>query len=215
MPYRTTPFVNDSFYHVYNRGVEKRQIFMEDKDYQRFLQTIYYYQFNGPKPRFSTHKRFKIKDFDKNPKIVEIVCYCLMPNHFHLLLKQLKDNGIQEFLSKVTNSYTKYFNTKYKRVGPLLQGQFKAVSIETDEQLVHLSRYIHLNPFVAEITKDWKDFPYSSIHEFTGNSNLPICVTKYILDFFTSLTKYKSFITDHQAYALQLSKIQHLLIDKD
>lgn len=215
MPYRITPLVNDSFYHIYNRGVEKRKIFMEDKDYQRFLQTIYYYQFSGPKPRFSTHKRFKIKDFDKSPKIVEIVCYCLMPNHFHLLLKQLKNNGIQEFLSKITNSYTKYFNTKNKRVGSLMQGQFKAVSVETDEQLVHLSRYIHLNPFVAEITKDWENFPYSSIREFTRNAIFSICVTDTILNFFTSLAKYKSFIADHQAYALELSKIQHLLIDED
>lgn len=187
---------------------------MEDRDYQRFLYTIFYYQFSGPKPRFSTYKRFKNKDFDKNPKIVEIVCYCLMPNHFHLLIKQLKDNGTQEFLSKITNSYTKYFNTKYRRVGPLLQGPFKAVLIETDEQLVHLSRYIHLNPFVAKITKDWKGFPYSSIQEFLGGATFPICVTKHILDFFHNETKYHSFIADHQDYALELSRIQHLLIDE-
>lgn len=188
---------------------------MEDKDYQRFLQTIYYYQFNGPKPRFSTHKRFRIKDFDKNPKIIEIICYCLMPNHFHLLLKQLKQNGIQEFLSKITNSYTKYFNTKYKRVGSLMQGQFKAVSVETDEQLIHLSRYIHLNPFVAEITKDWENFPYSSIQEFTGNVVFPICETTPIMSLFNNPDKYKNFIADHQTYALELSKIQHFLIDAD
>lgn len=188
---------------------------MEDKDYQRFIQTLYYYQFSGPKPRFSTHKRFKVKDFDKNPKIVEIVCYCLMPNHFHLLLKQARNGGIQEFLSKVTNSYTKYFNTKYKRVGSLLQGQFKAVFVETDEQLVHLSRYIHLNPFVAEITKDWENFPYSSFMEFTGNAVFPFCTTDHILGFFNTPSKYKAFISAHEAYALELSKIQHLLIDED
>lgn len=215
MPYRTTPFINEGFYHIYNRGVEKRQIFMEDSDYQRFLRIIYYYQFSGPKPRFSTHKRFKNKDFSSNPKIVEIICYCLMSNHFHLLLKQLKDNGIQEFLSKITNSYTKYFNTKYKRVGPLVQGQFKAVPVETNEQLAHLSRYIHLNPFVAGITKDWGQFQYSSISEFIGNAMFPICVSEYITSLFPNQAKYKSFITDHQSYALELSKIQHLLIDED
>lgn len=186
---------------------------MEDEDYRRFFQTIHYYQFSGPKPRFSTHRRFRVKDFNKNPKIVEVVCYCLMPNHFHLLLKQVKDHGVHEFLSKITNSYTKYFNTKYKRVGSLLQGQFKAVSIESDEQLVHLSRYIHLNPFVAEITKDWENFSYSSIQEFTGNVTFPICVTEHILNFFNTWDKYQKFIADHQAYALELSKIQHLLIE--
>ncbi|MFH1833289.1 MAG: transposase [Candidatus Levyibacteriota bacterium] len=188
---------------------------MKDRDYQRFLQTLYYYQFSGPKARFSTHKKFKNKNFDKNPKIVEIICYCLMPNHFHLLLKQLKDNGIQEFLSKVANSYAKYFNTKYKRVGPLLQGQFKAVTVETDEQLVHLSRYIHLNPFTAEITKDWENFPYSSIQEFIEDTTSKICAIEQILNLFTNQAGYRSFISDNQSYALELSKIQHLLIDEE
>lgn len=213
MPCRFTPLVNESFYHIYNRGVEKRQIFMEDADYQRFLQTLNYYQFQGPKPRFSTHHRFKIKDFSKNPKIVEIICYCLMPNHFHLLLKQLKDNGIQEFLAKIANSYVKYFNTKYHRVGPLLQGQYKAIFVETDEQLVHLSRYIHLNPYVAEITKDWPSFPYSSAPEFLGVATFPICVTNHILNLFPNQAKYQSFIADYESYALELNQIKHLLID--
>lgn len=214
MPYRTIPFTNNGFYHVYNRGVEKRQIFMHERDYERFIQTLYYYQFSGPKPRFSTHKRFRSKDFYKNPKIVEIICYCLMPNHFHLLLKQVRDNGIQEFLSKLINSYTKYFNTKHRRVGPLLQGQFKAVSINSDEQLLHLSRYIHLNPFVAEITKDWQKFPYSSIKEFMDNK-ASLCAIDYVLNFFKNSDKYKEFISDQEDYALQLARIQHLLIDID
>lgn len=188
---------------------------MDERDYDRFLQTLYYYQFNGPKPRFSNRKRFKAKDFDKNPKIVEIICYCFMPNHFHLLLKQLQDNGIHEFLSKVINSYTKYFNTRRKRVGPLFQGQFKAVSVETDEQLLHLSRYIHLNPFVAQITKDWANFSYSSFGEFMGKGFLPLCSTDYVLNFFKNPEKYRSFIADQEDYALQLAKIQHLLIDID
>lgn len=215
VPYRVTPFVNDSFYHVYNRGVEKRQVFLIERDYQRFLQTLYYYQFNGPKPRFSNRLRFKDKNFNKNQKIVEIVCYCLMPNHFHLLLKQLKNGGIQEFLSKAINSYTKYFNTKHRRIGPLFQGQFKAVGVETDEQLLHLSRYIHLNPYVAEITENWKNFPYSSIQEFIGNSVYPICVTRHVLDFFSKLNNYESFVTDYQSYALELGRIKHQLIDID
>lgn len=162
MPYRLTNFANQNFYHVFNRGVNKQEIFNNPDDYEHFFQTIFYYQFSGPKPRFSTHRRFRIKDFTKNPKILEIICYCLMPNHFHFLLRQVKNGGITEFISKISNSYTKYFNTKYKRVGPLLQGEFKAVTIETDEQLLHVSRYIHLNPFVAELVEDLNLFPYSS-----------------------------------------------------
>src|SRR3989344_7863223 len=166
MPYRITPFETAGFYHIYNRGVEKRQIFLTERDYERFLQTLYYYQFSGPKPKFSNKYRFKNKEFDKNPKIVDLLAFCLMPNHFHLLIKQLGDGGTQEFLSKIANSYTKYFNTKHKRVGPLFQGQFKAVLIESDEQLIHVSRYIHLNPFVSELVSDLTIFPYSSYKYF-------------------------------------------------
>lgn len=187
---------------------------MNDRDYQRFLQTIYYYQFTGPKPKFSNQKRFRSKDFDKNPKIVEIHCYCLMPNHFHLVIKQLKDNGIQEFLSKAINSYTKYFNTKHNRVGPLFQGQFKAILVETEEQLLHLSRYIHLNPYVADITDDWETFPYSSINEFI-TAQPRLCNLDTILGFFNNPQDYKIFIKDYEGYASELTKIKHLLLDPE
>ncbi len=214
MPYRTTPFANDHFYHVFNRGVEKRIVFLEDKDYQRFLNTFYYYQFSGPKPRFSTYKRFRGVEFNKKPKIVDILCYCLMPNHFHLLLSQLKEGGIQEFISKILNSYTKYFNIKYKRIGSLFQGQFKAVLIESDEQLIHLSRYIHLNPFVGKVTKGWENFPYSSYREFSQQTESPLCNTKYILDFFDDLKNYRDFINDHKDYAMKLDQFKHLLLEE-
>lgn len=215
MPYRLTPFINDNYYHIFNRGVEKRKIFLNDQDHQRFLQTLYYYQFSGPKPRFSTHKIFKSKDFYKNPKIIEIACYCLMPNHFHLLIKQIKDGGIQEFANKISNSYTKYFNTKYKRVGPLFQGAFKAVAIETDEQLIHLSRYIHLNPYVSELTKNLETFPYSSYKDFIKITKNELCNPEHILQFFKDTKDYKEFVRDQQSYALELERIKHLLIDED
>lgn len=213
MPYRTIHFVNQSFYHVFNRGVEKRQIFSSEADYERFLQTMYYYQFSGPKPRFSTHKRFRSKDFDKNPKIVEIICYCLMPNHFHLLIKQLRDGGLQEFIRKSINSYTKYYNTKNKRVGPLFQGEFKATAIETDEQLLHLSRYIHLNPYVSDLVEDPKDYNHSSYPYFVDLKEDLISVKQPVLDFFKKVEDYKSFISDYQGYAKELERLKHLLID--
>lgn len=132
-----------------------------------------------------------------------------------MLIKQLKNGGIQEFLGKVANSYTKYFNTKHQRVGPLFQGQFKAVLIESDEQLIHVSRYIHLNPYVADITKDWGDFPYSSIREFTGITNLQICNTEHILSFFKDIQDYLSFIKDYESYAQDIHLIKHLLLDTE
>lgn len=213
MPYRLVSFTNQNFYHTFNRGVNKQEIFNNPNDYERFLQTLYYYQFSGPKPRFSTHRRFRNKDFSNNPKIVEIICYCLMPNHFHFLLRQIKDKGITEFISKVSNSYTKYFNTKHRRIGPLFQGEFKAVLIETDEQLVHVSRYIHLNPFVAELVNDLTIFPYSSYNNFTDPASIDFCINKPILDFFKKPKEYEKFINDYSSYAKDLEKVKHLLID--
>lgn len=213
MPYRLIPFINEHYYHVFNRGVEKRKIFLDESDYKRFLQTLYYYQFSGPKPRFSTHKRFRLQDFNKNPKIVELTSYCLMPNHFHLLIKQIKNNGVQEIVRKVINSYTKYFNTRYKRVGHLFQGTFKAVPVETDEQLIHLSRYIHLNPYVDGLVKDVESFPYSSYFDLVREKENDFSNPRFILNFFKSIKDYQKFIEDHQSYALELEKIKHLLIE--
>lgn len=213
MPYRFTPLVNDSFYHIYNRGVEKRTIFLDDRDYQRFLQTLYYYQYEGPKPSFSDKDRFKINDFSHNPKIIELICYCLMPNHFHLLVKQLKDNGISEFIGKVTNSYTKYFNTKHKRVGPLLQGAFKTVLVENDFQFMHLSRYIHLNPYVDKLVENLELYQYSSYPQFIGLTSDRLSVPQPILSQFKNRKDYKEFIEGHADYARELARIKHLLIE--
>lgn len=214
MPYRTTLFVNGSYYHIFNRGVEKRQIFSGSKDYSRFLKILFYYQFSGPKPSFSLYRRFKNQSFAKNPKIVEIISYCLMPNHFHLLLKQLTDNGVSEFISKISNGYTKYFNTKGNRIGPLFQGAFKAVLVETDEYLIHLSRYIHLNPLVSEVTKDLESYKYSSYREFMGLDTKGLCSKHSILSFFKTNKEYKKFIEDHSAYAAELERVKHMLLDE-
>src|SRR3989344_3190174 len=168
MPGRITPLVNGQFYHIYNRGTEKRNIFTQSRDYARFQKSFYYYQFQGPKPSFSKFTKSDLDLFkpDPNRKIVEVICYCLMPNHFHFLIRQLKDGGIPIFISQLSNSYTKYFNTKYERVGALFQGAFKAVLIESDEQLVHLSRYIHLNPIVSNLAKDLNHYYWSSYLEY-------------------------------------------------
>ncbi|MBI3486527.1 transposase [Candidatus Daviesbacteria bacterium] len=187
---------------------------MDDSDYHRLLEVLYYYQFSGPKPRFSTHKYFRNQTFNKNPKIVEIISYCLMPNHFHLLLKQLKDGGIQEFIRKISNSYTKYFNTKHKRVGPLFQGNFKAKDIETDEQLVHVSRYIHLNPFVAGLTNNLENFPYSSYQEYLEPTQNKLSIPKVIMDFFKKPADYQKFIEDQKDYSKTLDQIKHLLLEE-
>lgn len=137
------------YYHLYNRGVEKRDIFLGRRDYLRFLETLGYYRKTPLPMKLSDFRRgvIKLKEIDNQTELVRILCYCLMPNHFHLLVQQMIDGGISQFLRKVSDSYTRYFNTKYERIGSLFQGSFKARLIETDEYLLHLSKYIHRNSF--------------------------------------------------------------------
>ena len=161
MPYRTTPLVSGEYYHIYNKGIAKQKIFATNRNYQRFTQTFFYYQIQNPKPKFS-NRNSSLYEIDPTKKVVDIISYCLMPNHFHLLIKQLRDGGISEFMRKLIHSYTKYWNTKRKTQGPLIQAMFKVVRIETDEQLIHTSRYIHLNPLVSFLVKDLNFYPWSS-----------------------------------------------------
>lgn len=213
MPGRITPLISGEFYHLYNRGSEKKDIFQQLRDYKRFQQTFYYYQFLGPKPKFSNFTKSNLFKPVFDEKLVEIICFCLMPNHFHFLIKQLKNNGISIFMSQLSNSYTKYFNTKYNRIGPLLQGAFKAVHIETDEQLVHVSRYIHLNPIVSGLIKSLDDYPWSSYLEYI-KLNPFFCSPTEVLNFFSSKEKYKKFVEDQIDYGVKLELIKHHLIDE-
>src|SRR3989304_848672 len=153
MARRTTPLVTNEIYHIFNRGVEKREIFLDRLDYQRFINVTWYYTVPevskyslSSSTSGNTPRGWKTGGVRKK---VEIICYCLMPNHYHFLLRQEETSGVSSFISLIQNSYTRYFNTKYKRIGPLFQGPFKAVRVETEEQLLHLSRYHNLNPFFA------------------------------------------------------------------
>ena len=191
MPGRSIPLVTNQIYHVINRGVASQPIFYHQRDYARALETILYYQQQNPPLRYSFFLRLPAqqkrnlltKPIGKGKLLVEIIAYCLMPNHLHLLLKQLEENGISIFMSNLTNSYTRFFNTKRKRKGPLFQGKFKAVRIETDGQLVHVSRYIHLNPYTSFVLKSLEElesYPYSSLPEYLGSKKEAHCKTEII-----------------------------------
>lgn len=209
MSYRQAVFANGQFYHVFNRGVEKRTTFIDKRDYDRFVDSLNYYRARDQHVRFSFRGRMRIDDKDllSGPLFAELVCYCLMPNHFHLLLKQVTDNGITTFLSKLSNSYTKYFNTRHKRVGPLFQGSFKAVRIESDEQLLHVSRYIHLNPLIDYLSKDIRTYRYSSYLEYLG-INKGFCHKNYIIDSFLSGEVYEKFVLDQEDYGRSIKLLE-------
>jgi putative transposase len=181
------------YYHIYNRGVEKRIVFTDKSDYDRFLLLL-----SICNQRVSINVRdFKIKlslgstsgkeGKNDTDSLVDIGAYCLMPNHFHILIKEKDDNGITEFMRKITTAYTMYFNKKYKRVGPLFQGSFKSEYIDSDKYLKYLFSYINLNP-IKLIQLDWKEegikdinhaqnflkeYNYSSYLEYKNDRNLP------------------------------------------
>lgn len=145
-------FVVGNFYHIYSRGVEKREIFLDEKDFYRFLD--YLFIFNDDKPgRFYFPQGRTSQERDK---LVGILCYTLLPNHFHLILTPLKDGGITQFMRKLLTGYAMYFNEKYKRTGTLFESRYKAKIIEGDTYFCHSTRYIHLNPLKL-IMPEWKE----------------------------------------------------------
>ncbi len=222
MASRKTILATDQIYHIYNRGVEKRPIFLNKRDYNRFIQIVNYYRFANCPVKFS---KFKAMSRDSKSdllstlesqadKLVEILVFCLMPNHIHFLCKQLKDNGISKFMNKLSSGYSHYFNILNQRVGSLFQGNFKAVIIETDEQLVHTSRYIHLNPVSSYLIEfeSLESYDYSSYPEYTGHKT-GFCNTEQILSYFKNVQDYEDFIGNQVDYARELENIKHLLLD--
>ena len=137
-----------------------------------------------------------------------------MPNHFHLLLQQLTDGGISKFIKHIGDSYTRYFNTKKERVGPLFQGAFKAVHVETNDQLIHLSRYIHLNPLVSFIVKEenFLSYPWSSLQIYLKKRH-NFVNPKPVLEQFKTNDEYLQFVLDQIDYGKELEKIKHLILE--
>lgn len=213
MPARNVPLVNGEYYHVVNRGVAKMPIFVTNRDYLRFIDTFRYYLGGNIDVGYSKSTREE-KDSKPKEQIVEVISYCLMPNHFHFLIKQNLDDGIRNFIRKTTNSYARYFNIKRKRKGPIFEGKFKAIRVETNEQLLHLTRYIHLNPLVGYITQDLNSYIWSSYLEYLGNSESETCSKKIILDQFKSPRSYEKFVLDHVDYAKRLNLIKHELLEE-
>src|SRR3989344_795363 len=160
MPRRKITFVEKELYHICNRGVEKRDIFLDDKDYFRAIHDLY--EFNDTSPALNLYyKTASLQSYEtrsrkmRNP-IVEILAFVLMPNHYHLLLRQTKENGIVEFMQKFGGGYAMYFNKKYERVGSLFQGPFKAIHVINNAHFLHLPFYIHANPLDLKFP-EWRE----------------------------------------------------------
>lgn len=212
-------YVENGYYHIYNRGVEKRTIFEDEQDYGVFLSYLKNYlspkNINNLQSQLATssincYERDKIlKEINLNNfnEDIKLLAYCLMPNHFHLIINQIQANSIDQFINSLNTRYVMYFNKKYKRVGPLFQGVYKAALVETDEQLLYLSAYVHNNPLKLSIKhKSEDDYIYdltrqpSSLLDYIGNSNTQWIYTKTILSFFKNKfpkSSYKQFLLQH------------------
>ena len=204
---RKTKFVPGEFYHVYNRGNDKRDIFCTNADYVRFLFGILFFQASVPIYNINRYTSFYVKHrvfnipTDTQRKIiekrgVELVAFTFMPNHFHLLLYERVESGISNYMQRVLNAYMKYFNTKYDRSGHLFQGPFHAKYVETNEQLLYLSAYIHRN---QRDLMAWKDrehlYPWSSYYEYTHENKLgDLLATQRILEQFQKSKAYQEFV---------------------
>lgn len=201
-------FENGYYYHIFNRGVDKRTLFHRERDYLRFIKTIKIC--NDPATIRITSLSTIDPSISKNT-YVSVINFVLMPNHYHFTLQQTDDNGITQFLQRLGTSYSKYFNTKYKRAGRLFESTYKAKPVETEEQLMHLSRYIHLNPLLAGLVKNINDYRWSSYNAYIGKELADFCNPIPIMSFFSSPQSYERFVSDQIDYAKKLKEIKELI----
>jgi len=204
-------FSIDEFYHVYNRGNNKSVIFLNDADRRRFQKLLYVC--NGSEPVvFKTIQGMPLDEIKRGETLVDIGAYCLMPNHFHLLLREKKDDGISLFIEKLLTGYSMYFNKKNDRTGKMFEGRFKATHVDKDEYLKYLFSYIHLNP-VKIIDQKWKEngianreaakkyllaYHYSSYRDYIGENReeIKILNKNAFPEYFSGVKDFEQFIDE-------------------
>jgi len=240
MPYRKEQFTNDGIYHVILRGLDNNLIFKDVNDYYRGIFSVY--EFNNSNPveirkRRQARKKEKKKScgdplsaiIDKRDKFVDVLCFCFMPNHIHLLVKQIKDNGITKFMRKVGAGYGRYFNKKYERKGYVFQNRFRSVYIENDNQLRIIFNYIHANP-ISLIEPRWKEngikntekaadflkeYKWSSYKDYVGENNFPSVTERdFIAEFLGGINGCDLSIKDWIEYKKVLENNQELFLEQ-
>lgn len=223
--------MTNEIFHVYNRGVEKRLIFIDDEDRFRFIHDLYEFNDSNPAPNLY-YKMSQLKTYEvelrKRKPLVSILAFCMMPNHFHILLEAEVENGITEFMRKIGTGYTNYFNKKYERVGSLFQGRYKIKYLKEFSHYEYLPYYIHLNPLNL-IMPDWKkdgirkkdiekallfleEYRWSSYPDYIKKKNFPSLInSKRICAYFGQSKNYKfqigNFLRDLDSYDEALTKL--------
>lgn len=199
---RKFQFEENQIYHIYNRGVDKRKVFLKDVDYLRFLHDMFELNNKERDPNighyFKKNQNMKVQPsyLERRPRelLVEVLVFCLMPNHYHLILKQKKENGISKFMQKIGTGYTMSFNNEYNREGSLFQGRFKAVLVDKDPYLIHLLNYIHFNPLKLPYcnNSNLEKYRWNSFPDYIGKKNFPsITSREFLLNFYGSEERYK------------------------
>jgi len=226
-------FVNNEIYHIYNRGVEKRDIFLGRKDKFRFMHSLF--EFNDEiaarRPMYEVGLRkiegnqIRIRKIKK--PLVDILVFCLMPNHYHLLLRQREDGGITKFMRKLGTGYTNYFNLKYKRSGFLFQGRFKASLINNDNYFLYMPYYIHFNPLdlvdplwreskvkdFNKIIEFLESYRWSSFLDYIGQKNFPTVTQRdFLLSSYGDTSDYKREAINWLR-GVDFSKIDKLILE--
>lgn len=210
-------YIENGFYHAYNRGVEKRNIFLDEQDYKVFLSYLRLYLTPKDDSVMLIKKRADLSEDQKNDKIsklmglknyfnkIELLCYVLMPNHFHLVIRQKNKGDMEDFMRSFITKYSKYFNKKYDRVGPLFQGRYNAVLITNERYLMHLGRYIHLNPqeIVSINKKNLLSYTWSSYSSYVNNTYVSWLNKNYFLSDFDknkgfSFNSYQGFVEGYR-----------------
>jgi REP element-mobilizing transposase RayT len=192
MPRRKIAFAPGSYYHVFNRVVVGEKLFTDHNSYVLFLKLTKGYA-----------AKYK----------VNVICYCLMPNHYHFLLKQISDTQISKFISVLLNSYVQKVNKFRDRKGPLFSGRFKDVLVDRDEYLIHLCRYIHLNPVEAGLVEHLEEWPYSNYLEWTGERKGELVDPEFTGRYFKSQEEYRNFVLDSEDLRQSEISIRPYLLD--
>ena len=221
---RKTEFANGECYHIFNRGVDKREIFLDTQEYNRFLlaMDLLNDKEDGLMIEWRDYKKSnpgaRIEDFLKpgfrnREPLVEIIAYCLNPNHYHFVLKQIEDRGIERFMHKIGTSHTKYFNKKQKRSGTLFQGRFKSVHIDSNEYLLYLSAYVNKNNFIHGYNKndDWK---YSSLPDYLNGRGDKLVSKEIILGQFKNIKEYQKFLDKNALHMKEKKELEKYLIEE-
>lgn len=213
---RKDKFREGEIYHVFNKSISSYGIFKDIKNSQRFLNIFEYYNNQSMTKCFSDFTKGKVFNYQniiypsKNTYF-KILSYCIMPDHYHFLIKILIGGLFSKLISNIENSYTRYFNIKFNRQGPLWQNSFKSVEIRSNEQLLHVSRYIHLNPTTSRLVDKPEDWIFSSYKDFITDERLLNDFMKEIS--INDVGDYKQFVENNIEYQRDLKHIKKLIFE--